>query len=535
MKKKLALWTAMALLVGSLAGCGSAPAEGDSAQDSTESSAQEVADNGGQKENADDGGQEAAGESEEASEWSGEVSHIIVTYLTLGQTPADLQMVQDALNERTVKEIGVEVELKAVSAYDAFSLFPSWISTGETIDLMFPLLQSINTYVNQGLIDPMEDLIAENAPYIQQLTEEGFTFASNNTIDGHIWSMMQIPKLTGSSGGFVMDNRYLEELKADGFAYDKDKIYTMEEMTELFAKLKELHPEMYPCGMVTTSLTNTQSMYYNLVFDRLGTDYTAGVLMGTDSTTVTNLFATTEYKAYLDQLRAWYLAEYIHPDAATTDTNLDAQLSAGVSCGYFMSSAPTMVTDTKSVLKTTENYVASQPAGGWVIPMTAKEPEAAMRFLDLMYKDSTIANLLQWGIEGVHYEVLDEEEGLIGFPEGVDASNSGYYNSLGLYGDVREIYVWSASNSQAENDAFTEASLKNPCQAVGMIYNPSDAMTVKITAISAVMAQYMPSLESGSVDVEKYYPEFLEALEAAGINEVIAEQQTQLDEFLATK
>lgn len=50
------------------------------------------------------------------------MSHIIVTYLTLGQTPADLQMVQDALNERTVKEIGVEVELKAVSAYDAFSL-----------------------------------------------------------------------------------------------------------------------------------------------------------------------------------------------------------------------------------------------------------------------------------------------------------------------------------------------------------------------------------------------------------------------------
>lgn len=68
-----------------------------------------------------------------------------------------------------------------------------------------------------------------------------------------------------------------------------------------------------------------------------------------------------------------------------------------------------------------------------------------------------------------------------------------------------------------------------------MNYNPSEDMTVKIAAISAVVAQYMPALESGSVDVDTYYAEFTAALEAAGINDVIADQQALFDAFLADK
>ena len=46
-----------------------------------------------------------------AEEWSGDVDHIVMTYMTLGTTPTDLQMVQDALNERSTRKFGVEVEL----------------------------------------------------------------------------------------------------------------------------------------------------------------------------------------------------------------------------------------------------------------------------------------------------------------------------------------------------------------------------------------------------------------------------------------
>ena len=101
---------------------------------------------------------------EDPQGWTGDTSHIIVTYNTLGTTPADLEKIQTAVNERTIPEIGVEVEFRATSAYDAFALYPTWIATGEQIDLMMPLLQDLRTYVDQGLIEPLDDLLAATAP-----------------------------------------------------------------------------------------------------------------------------------------------------------------------------------------------------------------------------------------------------------------------------------------------------------------------------------------------------------------------------------
>jgi len=163
-----------------------------------------------------------------------------------------------------------------------------------------------------------------------------------------------------------------------------------------------------------------------------------------------------------------------------------------------------------------------------VIPMTAKEPEAAMRFLDLVWKDVDLMNLIQWGIEGEHYVMQDESIGLIGFPENVTADNSPYYNTLGLWGDARKIYIWSASVSQADNDAYTAKCIANPTKGVGVSYNSAD-MVNELTALAAVVAQYIPALESGSVDLDTYYPEFIQAMKDAGIDAVIADKQAQFD------
>ena len=60
-------------------------------------------------------------------------------------------------------------------------------------------------------------------------------------------------------------------------------------------------------------------------------------------------------------------------------------------------------------------------------------------------------------------------------------------------------------------------------------------MTTALTAVSAVIGQYAPALECGIVEPEETIPAFIDALETAGINEVIAENQAQLDAWLAAK
>ena len=59
-------------------------------------------------------------------------------------------------------------------------------------------------------------------------------------------------------------------------------------------------------------------------------------------------------------------------------------------------------------------------------------------------------------------------------------------------------------------------------------------VSTQVSAVSTVIAEYMPSLECGVVeDVEASVEEFRAALNSAGIDKIIAENQRQLDEWLA--
>ena len=454
--------------------------------------------------------------------------HLVVAYLTLGVTPPDLKKVEDAVNEKTIPEINVEVEFKAVSAYDAFVLFPTWASTGgERVDLMLPLLQDLRTYVDGGLLMPLDDLIEDEAPHLMQLIEEGQPIVSNSIINGSIYAITTVPNMVGMGGGFVVSEKYIEET---GFDYDPAQIYTFDDLTELFAAIKELHPEMYPCGVVTTGKTNSEFVYTSGAIDSLsGAPSYTGVLMGEESTTIVDMYESEEYLDYITHLREWNLAGYIHPDAATMEGSVDSLKLAGVSAGYFMVSAPVQRKEGDVILRLSEVYQPSAGAGGWVVPYRSEAPQAAIRFIDLVWSDPDLANLIQWGIEGEHFVMVDAATGYVTFPDGVTAADSGYYNTLGVWGDTRKIYTFSPNSTQADNDAYTAEALQHPTQGIGISYSMANVSN-EVAAIAVVVAQYVPTLESGSVDIETYYPQFIAALKAAGVDTVIADKQAQFDE-----
>ena len=186
-------------------------------------------------------------------------------------------------------------------------------------------------------------------------------------------------------------------------------------------------------------------------------------------------------------------------------------------------------------LQTLEPYMPAKGSSGmfWSIPITCKDPEGAMRFLDLMYDDTgELLNLILWGIEGEHYVVVDPAEGLIDFPEGIDSTTSGYYVSFGFYGNRAKEYIWDMSSSHERCQAYTDRAMSHKTKGYGFCYDPSEYAD-QIAAINAVEAQYLPVLESGSVDPETILPEFIQKLEGAGINEVIADKQAQFDAWLA--
>ena len=57
----------------------------------------------------------------------------------------------------------------------------------------------------------------------------------------------------------------------------------------------------------------------------------------------------------------------------------------------------------------------------------------------------------------------------------------------------------------------------------------------KVAAMASIGAEYFFALYSGTIDPVKYVPEYIDKLKKAGIEEVKAELQKQLDVWLATK
>ena len=49
-----------------------------------------------------------------------------------------------------------------------------------------------------------------------------------------------------------------------------------------------------------------------------------------------------------------------------------------------------------------------------------------MQILNEMYSNPDVANLLIYGIEGKYYEFVDEENGVIDYPDGVTSDDLGY-------------------------------------------------------------------------------------------------------------
>ena len=58
-------------------------------------------------------------------------------------------------------------------------------------------------------------------------------------------------------------------------------------------------------------------------------------------------------------------------------------------------------------------------------------------------------------------------------------------------------------------------------------------MADKLVKVQEVVQEYIPVLESGSVDLELYYPEFINALNQAGMRDIIEDKQSQFDAYLA--
>lgn len=480
--------------------------------------------------------QRLAEETEPESESASGVCRIRITYPVYEDVTKieDLPEVQEAVNDITVEKIGVEVELVPVDMSGIQDDYLLWLGRGEQFDLMLVRGQDIATYIDKDLILPLDSYLQRSAAHIGNKNNwTGGTLSRGAEMQGRIYGIACLSGQEANGYGLWISGSLLTE---SGFAYDPDHIYTLEELDLLFASLKERYPDSYPLGQITSGQTSSSAGYYTILGDALGRDILTGVVQN-ESDAVINPFETLEYYGFLTYMRQWYEEGYIYPDSVIYDASVLELLKERRILTFPASSYPGTFSqivgkETDYVcLRTTEVSRQSGVDGYLTIPATSRYPEQAAEFLDLLYSDRKLAYLLNYGISGEHYEITDWERGLLEPVRDADGNPEGFYNPFARIGDISKLYSFGTAVDDIMRNSYVAGAKNASTRYSGFIYDTT-SVSRQIDDVREVIREYTPILECGCVELDANYTTFLNRLREAGIDEILADKQAQLDAWL---
>lgn len=466
-----------------------------------------------------------------------EYDQVVYAYATFNNIPTNeaLDEVEEAINVITREKIGAEITLKPIAIADYSQSVSLSLQGGEKIDIM-ESLGDFNNYLSTGMALDITELIDSCTAETKELVGEEWLAACE--YNGGLYGIPDYKPMALTP--MII---YREDV-AEELGLDMSAVNSMEDLTEIFAQVKAAKPDMTPLAIVETGNVGVFNLPYGV--DYLSDDYNqpVGVLMG-DDMTVQDFYSTDFFKDKAAMVRDWYNNGYLMKDAATTTSTSTELMASGNYFGWIAAySYPEEDTAASFVAQCGGYPLAAKTldkayltTGGinsisWMLAANTDVPEAAMKFLNLTYTDPEIANLIIWGIEGRDY-VLDEN-GNAAYPEGQDATTVPYTAqiSCGIVGNQFIQYLPVGSSYDSLEWELEQNKAADVSPAMGFSFDSSN-YTTQYTAVRNVLTQYLPGIFCGSVDPETEIPKMVEALNAAGYQDILNAKQEQLDAWLA--
>lgn len=453
---------------------------------------------------------------------------LTVAFSAYNAIPSNMQEVQDAINKITLPKINATVKLTPINVGSWAQQSNLMLSSNEKLDLMFVSGRTYTSYVAKSQLMKLDPLLDQYGQDIKKIFDPASLNATK--VNGSTYAIPSNRDLAVNFGVNIK-KEYLDKYKIDA-----NSIKTLDDLEGAFKTIKSAEPNLTPLVPQTSGLSFLDSYRW---FDNLGD--AIGVLPNFDNNLkVVNLYETPEYAAFVKKMRSWYTAGYIMQDAATNKDGSFALLKAGKGIAYLTNQKPGMDMQDSRGAGTPMATIPLTPATMttstvatimWGIPINAKKPDKSMQFLNLMYSDKDIVNLLDWGIEGKDYVKKADNSGVIEYPAGMDAKSVAYALNQGwMFGNQFLSHVFTGDDPKIweKMDSFNKQATKS--KALGFSFSP-DPVKTEYAAVTNVLNQYKLALETGSVDPDKILPEFIAKLKSSGIDKIIAEKQKQLDEW----
>lgn len=473
---------------------------------------------------------------------------VTLTWVLIGDQHPDDDMVLEEFNKRLAEKLpNTKLEVLTYGFGDFADRIELMITAGEDFDIMWcsnwsgDYLQK----VANGAFMPIDDLIDSDGAQLKEVLPE--MVFQTGLYDGKQYGLTNYQQLWAGYGVVVQDEYAaaygldLAQMEIDGADRSVETIEIFEGMEPFLANV--LAAELPIKSVLDPWFLVNKTVTENLFMER---DYESIVApasidkFNNDKVTLVNMFATPEYKQFIDWMREQYQAGYMRKDVLSAELPTGYDDERILSYGIMTTNTGTPDDFDLELENKMTPAVTSARIAPLYLPYTAgtatmnfinaksKNPERAMQLLELMNTDAEMYNLLANGIEGVHWD-FKENPGFTETP--IELYDVAAYSRFDwTLGSVANSYLRSANFLEARLEIWNNKAPLSP--VFGFVPELSE-LTQDKAKIDAVISEYAMALNSGAdSDYEKHYVEFLEKLEAAGVNEFIAALQEQVDAYL---
>lgn len=463
----------------------------------------------------------------EKQEDGGDVIQLV--WYQIGEVQKDDPVVLEEVNKYIRRKIGVTLSIKKISWGDYNQKMRVLMQTGGRWDMCFTSSWT-NDYLQnaqKGMYLELDALLQKQAKQMYERMDKRFWKAAR--VGGKIYGVPS-EKEIGDCPMWVFTKEYV-----DKYQIPYEDIHSLEDLEPWLALIKEKEPQVVPLYLTKDFTSPT---YMDKIQDPVGIEYEDRSL------TVKNVFDTDTMKSVLRTMHKYYQAGYINQDApiASDDKSVRrfvtkgdgqpyAELIWGKDLGYEV---------VVSRIRDTQITNASARGAMTAVNKDCEHPQKAVALLNLIYTDAYLRNLLNYGVEGVHWEKVrpdeKEREAASGKPFVYDfkirltKKAKDYSVPYWVQGGLFNTYVLENEplDKWASVQEFNDASKEAPSFGFDFCL---DTVSAQATAFRSVLDEFGKALYTGSVDPEEYLPQLDKKLRAAGLTDVMEEMQRQVDEW----
>jgi putative aldouronate transport system substrate-binding protein len=447
-----------------------------------------------------------------------------LVWVTRSSPQEETDVVEKELNQKLLPAINATVKLNYIDPGTYNDKIKVKMAAQEVMDLVFTAPWANDYYGNvaKGAFTALDGLLAEYAPKSYAQIPEAFWDAVK--VDGKIYGFINY-QICSRNAAFAAIKEYVEK-----YNFDMSKIKKPQDVEPFLAAIKAgedssiIPTEGWKNGAWEIIMT-----YYD--FEQVGSVFSPGVIrVKNNDLRVINQYATDEFKEHALMMRDWYQKGYMIKDAATF-TSLVQQRSTKKCVSLFMTTKPGGLAEWQgqygyemAAQQIAEPMVSTTAVTTTMnaIPITSSDPVRTMKLLELVNSDPEISNLINFGIEGRHYTKVGDNR-----IEKI-ADSKYWPNRSWTFGNVFITYLQPGQEDDVwqKTKEMNESAFVSPLMGFNLDPEPIKS---ELAQCQAVFDEYAPGLLTGSVDPERYLPEFIEKLKTAGVDRIIQEEQAQID------